>query len=95
MVIIAGHVLVEEAERDDHVKAHSDLVSRCRAFDGCIVVAITADSVDPRRVNILEIWRDAETLDSWRGRANAPETGVEPIEMQVQRYDATDGGPLF
>jgi len=95
MVIIAGHVLVEEAERDSHVAAFGDLVSRARASDGCISVAITADTVDPRRVDILEIWRDAEALESWRGRADAPDTGVEPIEVQVQRYNATDGGPLF
>jgi quinol monooxygenase YgiN len=95
MVIIAGHLLVEEAERDNYVAAHRDLVSRARTFDGCIALAITADTVDPRRINNLEIWRDAEALESWRSQANPPDTGVEPIEVQVQRYNATDGGPLF
>lgn len=95
MVIIAGHELVDEADRDDIVAAHRDLVARARAADGCITAAITADSVDPRRINNLEIWRDAEALEAWRSQANAPDTGVEPIEINVQRYNATDGGPLF
>ncbi len=32
-----------------------DLVNRARAFDGCIDLAITADTVDPRRINNLEV----------------------------------------
>jgi len=65
MIIIAGHLLVDEADRDRYVEAHRDLVSRARAFDGCIDLAITADTLDPRRINNFEVWRDSEVLDSW------------------------------
>ena len=51
MIIIAGYELVDVQERDKYVAAHRDLVSRAREFDGCIHVAITADSVDPERIN--------------------------------------------
>lgn len=51
-----------------YVDAMSDLVRRARAFDGCIDVSISADSVDPRRVNETEIWRDREALDAWRAQ---------------------------
>ncbi len=51
MIIIAGYELVAVEERDKYVAAHRDLVSRARDFDGCIYVAITADSVDPERIN--------------------------------------------
>jgi quinol monooxygenase YgiN len=94
MIIIAGYELVEVEERDEIVDAYRDFVSRARAFDGCIHVAITADSVDPERINTIEVWRDAEALQQWRKQANAPRLG-KPKYMSVQRYDATDGGPLF
>lgn len=94
MIIITGHVLVEPAERDAYVAAHRDLVSWARDADGCLHVAITADSVDPARINNAEVWRDADSLNSWRARANAPDVG-EPQHVAVKRYDATDGGPLF
>jgi quinol monooxygenase YgiN len=94
-VIIAGYMLVDEDERDGYVDAHSDLVTRARAFDGCVDLAITADTVDPRRVNTLEVWDSAEVLDAWREQANPPETGIEPAEVEVRRFDAQDGGPLF
>lgn len=94
MIIIAGHFRVDATQRDDQVAAHRDLVARARAFDGCLHIAITADSIDPERINNVEVWRDTDALDEWRGQANPPEIG-EPLEVEMRRYDATDGGPLF
>jgi quinol monooxygenase YgiN len=94
VIIIAGHELVDAQQRDTFVAAFGELITRARDFDGCIHVAITADSVDPERVNVIEVWRDAETLNKWRKRAKAPKVG-KPKHIAVKRYDATDGGPLF
>jgi len=93
MIIIAGHELVH-AERRDAFVAFRDLITRARDFDGCMHVAITADSVDPERVNVVEVWRDAEALKKWRKRAKGPKVD-KPKHIDVKRYDATDGGPLF
>jgi quinol monooxygenase YgiN len=94
MIIIAGYVLVSAQDRDKHVDAFCNLVSRGREFDGCLHIAFTADSVDPERVNIVEIWRDAEALKKWRRQAKAP-GAAKPKYLDVKRYEATDGGPLF
>ena len=94
MIIIAGHELVDASERDAYVAAHRDLVARARACDGCLHVAITADSVDLERIISVEVWRDAESLDRWRGQAKAPNTAT-PKHAEVRRYEAVDGGPLF
>jgi quinol monooxygenase YgiN len=95
MVIIAGYALVDEDRRDAYVEAFRDLVQRSRAFEGCIDCAITADAVDPRRVYILEVWESSEALDTWRPQSNPPKTGIKPVDMQVRRFNAEDGGPLF
>ncbi len=58
-------------------------------------MAITADPVDRRRVNNVEIWASAEVLDAWRAEVNPPRTGIEPADMQMRRFNAEDGGPLF
>jgi len=94
MIIIAGYELVDAGKRDSVVDAHRDLVSRARGFEGCMLVAITADSVDPERINSVEVWRDAEALEQWRARADAPQV-EEPTYTSVKRYNATDGGSLF
>lgn len=94
MIIIVGHERVDAGKRDSVVDAHRDLVARAREFDGCLHVAITADSIDPERINSVEVWRDAEVMERWRGQANAPEVDQAKYS-DVKRYDATDGGPLF
>jgi quinol monooxygenase YgiN len=94
MIIIAGYQLVSAERRDSWVAAFRDLVTRAREFDGCRHVAITADSVDPERINTIEVWQDAEAWQRWRKRANGPRLG-KPKFVSVQRYDATDGGPPF
>lgn len=94
MIIIAGHELVAAEEREAFVAAFRDLVTRARDFDGCIHVAITADSVDHERVNVIEVWRDADALNRWRKQAK-PLKVRKPEHVEVRRYDATDGGPLF
>lgn len=94
MIIIAGHELVAAEQRDAFVAAFRDLVTRARAADGCLHMAFTADSVDPERVNMIEVWRDAEALNAWRKRAKGPKVG-KPKHVDIKRYDAVDGGPLF
>ena len=95
MVIIAGHVFVDRGERDGCVALFEDLVRRCREADGCIDMAISADPVDPARVNDLEVWESAEALDAWRAVADAPDPGVAMDTSGMARDDATEGGPLF
>lgn len=95
MVIIAGFLLVDHDDRDAFVEAHRDLVERARYFDGCLDLAITADAVDPRRVDNLEVWESVEALDAWRAQSNPPDTGIVPVDAQMRRFDAQDGGPLF
>ncbi|MEO3755549.1 antibiotic biosynthesis monooxygenase family protein [Streptomyces sp. B6B3] len=93
MIIIAGHELVDAERRDTFVAAFRDLVTQARGVDGCVHVAITADSVDPERVNMIEVWRDAEALKRWRRQARGPKVD-RPKHVEVKRYDATDGGRL-
>jgi len=93
MIIIAGYELVHASRRDKDVDAYRDLVSRARAFDGCVHIAITADSVDPERINTVEIWRDDKAWAAWRRKARGPRTG-KPRYVEVKRYDATDGESL-
>lgn len=93
MIVIAGHELVPADRRDAFVAAFRDLVTRARAADGCLHAAVTADSVNPERVKVIEVWRDAEALHRWRKRARGPRVG-RPKHVEIRRYDATGGGPL-
>ena len=54
MVIVAGHVTVEPQQREAYLAGCVSIVKRARSLAGCLDFAITADLVDPSRVNIFE-----------------------------------------
>ncbi len=86
MLIIAGHYSVGVAKRDAYVEAFSDLVQRGRAAAGCLDLAITADPVDPARVNNYERWESEATLAAFRAVANPPEFDVAMSDMQMSKF---------
>jgi quinol monooxygenase YgiN len=95
MLIIAGHVRVRPERRDALVAEFADLVRRSREAPGCLDVAVTADSVDPARINNYERWESAEHLDAWRAAAHAPDVGEEMLAVDVSLYDAANQRPPF
>jgi quinol monooxygenase YgiN len=87
MLIIAGSVHVSPERRDELVATFADLVRRARAAPGCLDVAVTADSVDPGRINNFERWASQEHLDEWRAVAHAPDVSAEMISVDVSLFD--------
>lgn len=88
MLIIAGHVEVDPARRDEVVAALQDVVRRARAAPGCLDAAVTADPLDPARVNNVERWESPERLGQFRAVADAPDIG-EVLGDHVRLYDVT------
>jgi quinol monooxygenase YgiN len=88
VLIIAGHIEVDPARRDEVVAALQDLVRRARAAPGCLDLAVTADSLDPARVNTFERWESTEQLEAFRAVAHAPDIG-EILADHVRLYDVT------
>lgn len=95
MLIIAGHVQVRAERRDALVAEFADLVRRAREAPGCLDAAVTADTVEPTRINNFERWESWEHLDAWRAVAHAPDIGDEMTSVDVSLYDASNQRPPF
>ena len=93
MIIIAGHTRLKDAhQRDASVAAFADMIERARNADGCLDMAISADSVDPHRVNIFERWRDQQSLDAWRkvARRRGPRAALSEASVKLYRSDKAE-----
>ena len=95
MLIIAGHSTLDAADRDRYVTAHQNLVLRGRQAPGCLDLAITADPLDPTRVNLFERWESKEHLDAWRAVARAPRSKIKLGSVDVMMYVVSDVRPPF
>ncbi|WP_066951086.1 putative quinol monooxygenase [Microtetraspora fusca] len=94
-MIIAGYLEVDADQRDAFVAAHHDLVRRARQAPGCLDLAITADPLDPARVNNFERWESREHLNAWREVAAAPDAGIAIKNDYVMEYSVADVRPVF
>lgn len=90
MIIIAGYTLTEAHKRDAAVKAFADMVERARKYDGCLDLAISADSVDPERINLFECWRDPQSWKAWRKVAKGPRVKTREAYVKLYRSDKAE-----
>ncbi|MGQ9425840.1 putative quinol monooxygenase [Gilvimarinus sp. F26214L] len=94
-VVIAGWFTVDPSKRDEVVDSFKDLVVRAREAKGCLDLAITADPVDPARINNFELWVSESHLNSWRKIANPPENITPMLQVDVQKHMIDRSGPPF
>lgn len=94
MVIVAGHIVVEPDERDAYLAGCVPVVEQARATEGCLDFAITADLVDPGRINVLERWVSKEAVEAFRGSGPSEEQGAAMLSADVAEYDVADARSL-
>jgi quinol monooxygenase YgiN len=85
MIIIAGYSLTDADKRDAAVDAFAGMVERARKQDGCLDLSISADSVDPDRINLFECWRDQPSWNAWRKIAKAPRVKLRESFVKLYR----------
>jgi quinol monooxygenase YgiN len=99
MIVIAGHVSLDPAQRENAVAAAREMMRETRQERGCISYTFSADLEQPGRFLIFEEW---ESDDALRAHFAAPHMarfqkavgGLGVREMKVQRYEVSKVGPV-
>jgi quinol monooxygenase YgiN len=89
MVIVTGHLIVDPSQRDEYLFGCVDVVRDGRAAAGCLDFALSADLIDPGRVNILERWESVAAVEAFRGSGVDGEQGAAIITASVAEYDVS------
>lgn len=67
MIIVAGHITVGPGRRAPYLSDCACVVEQARRATGCLDFAVSADLIDPSRINIFELWASQSDLDAFRG----------------------------
>jgi hypothetical protein len=86
MLIVAGHLVVDPADREGLVAESAEAVAQARVAPGCLDFAVTPDSLDPRRVNVFERWESEDALLAFRGAGTSGGMGARILDADVRRY---------
>ena len=90
MVIVAGHVPSSPPSARPTSRAAGASSGRPGRPPGCLDFAISADLIDPRRVDIFERWESQEAVDAFRGSGPSDEQGAAMLAASVAEYDVAD-----
>ena len=66
MYIVSGYLTIASDRRDEYLSRCTDIVIAARSAPGCVDFALSADLLEPDRVNVFECWQDVESLDRFR-----------------------------
>jgi quinol monooxygenase YgiN len=90
MVIVAGQIVVDPEERERYLAGCVTVVEQARRAPGCLDFAITADLVDPGRINVFERWETRAAVERFRGDGPSEEQGAAMLSASVAEYDVAD-----
>ena len=90
MVIVAGHLVVDPESRDDYVAGCIEVVRQARRTPGCLDFALSADVLEPGRVNIFERWESQAAVEAFRGSGPSGDQAQAIVSASVVEYDVTD-----
>ncbi|PXX11223.1 putative quinol monooxygenase [Mycolicibacterium moriokaense] len=90
MVIVAGHIVVAPEDRDDYLSGCVEVVRQARLAPGCLDFSLSADLLEPGRVNIFERWESQAAVEAFRGSGPSDEQGGAIQAASVAEYDVVD-----
>jgi quinol monooxygenase YgiN len=70
------------------------VVERARRADGCLDFAVTADLLDPGRVNLFERWESQAAVETFRRSGPSNKQRAAMLSVTVAEHDIADGRPL-
>lgn len=93
MLIVAGWIRVDPTERQAYLADSAVVVDQARSAVGCLDFALSADIVDPGRINVHERWDSATELLAFRDAGPSDDQQVAVLDADVQRYEIASVGP--
>jgi quinol monooxygenase YgiN len=87
MIIVAGHLQVAPAHRADYLEGCREVAELARAAPGCLDFALSADPLEPDRINVFERWRSVDDVEAFRGAGPEGPDAQAIISADVKQYE--------
>ncbi|GAA3394293.1 putative quinol monooxygenase [Cryptosporangium minutisporangium] len=86
MIIVAGQLFVDPADRDRYLTAVADVARVARQAPGCHDFVQAADPIDVGRINVYERWESDQDLERFR-TSGEPAPEPPPVRgAEVHKY---------
>jgi quinol monooxygenase YgiN len=86
VIVVAGRLTVSEGERERYLAGCVEVLTAARKTPGCLDFALSADLVDPARINVFELWETEDALRAFRGSGPSGDQLTSLTEIEVREY---------
>ena len=93
MIIVSGKIYVRSGARHEFLAASLDAVGQARRSRGCRDFVVSADPIEPDRVNVYEEWESEEALLTFRGAGPGEDLSSSIVRADVARHVVASSGP--
>jgi quinol monooxygenase YgiN len=90
MIIVSGHLIVDPAERDAYLAGCVEVARLARAATGCVDFHLSADPIEPGRINIFEQWVSAADAEAFRGDGPSDQQQAMVLSAHVEQHRVAD-----
>jgi quinol monooxygenase YgiN len=94
MVIVAGFLRVDPDARGQYLRECTEVIRAAREAAGCIDFHLSADPIEPGRINIFEQWESIAAVEAFRGSGPSGDQQAAVLDAQVTQYEVANSTSL-
>jgi len=87
MIIVSGKLIVDPEERDLYLTGCREVVEQARAAPGCVDFHLSADPLEPGRINVFEMWETVAHVEAFRGSGPSGEQTAAIRDAAVFQHE--------
>lgn len=87
MIIVAGFLRVHPDDRESYLSSCTPVIEMARSSRGCIDFHLSADAIEPGRINIFEQWESVEAVEAFRGSGPSDDQQAAILDASVMQHE--------
>ena len=94
MIIVSGWIQVEPEQRQAYLDTCRPIIEAARAAPGSLGFHLSADPIEPDRINVFEQWQTAGDVESFR--QDGPDADLQAVILgaSVHQHEIASTTPL-
>ena len=94
MIIVSGPIHVDPDQRDAYLAGCRRVIEQAREAPGCLDFHLSADLLDPGRINVFEQWESVDAVDAFRGSGPSDAQGAAIRSAAVFQHEIASSEAL-
>jgi quinol monooxygenase YgiN len=87
VIVVAGKLYVEAGARDAYLAGCAQVVTQARQAPGCVDFHLSADPLEPDRINVFEQWESVADVEAFRGSGPSDDQAAVIRSAEVWQHE--------